>query len=90
MHGDEMVSFLKKMLKAVNAGNIPTVGSITDTFNERILDSCVDHFNEDMKGLMLPKESIVLRDIYKHRYTEQDIATTKMHLVEAKRFINEC
>ena len=70
MHGDEMVSFLKKMLKAVNAGNIPTVGSITDTFNERILDSCVDHFNADMKGVVLPKESIVLRGIYKHRYTE--------------------
>ena len=41
------------MLKAVNTGKIPTVGSITDTFNKRILDSCVEHFKKDMKKLKI-------------------------------------
>ena len=70
MHGGELVEFLKRMLKAVNTGKIPTVGSITDTFNKRILDSCVEHFKKDMKKLKLPKETSTLEKIYKHRYTE--------------------
>lgn len=70
MHGDELVNFLKRMLNAVNTGTIPTVGSITDTFNQRILNACVEHFKSDMKVLKLPKEANVLNNIYRHRYTE--------------------
>ena len=68
--GGAMVDFLTRMLNAVNTGNIPTVSSVTDTFNKKVSEKCVKTFSQGMKAFSLPSDDKILRWHYQKQRTE--------------------
>ncbi|KAL5702148.1 hypothetical protein ACHQM5_027399 [Ranunculus cassubicifolius] len=54
LNGKEFVSFLEKILEALNKGEIPTTGSLVEVFNKGILERCMKLYNEKMGKVGFP------------------------------------
>ncbi|XP_062187604.1 uncharacterized protein LOC133890956 isoform X2 [Phragmites australis] len=54
LNGTEFVSFLGKILEALNKGEIPSTGSLVEIFNKAILEQCLKVYNERMGRAGLP------------------------------------
>ncbi|XP_047329279.1 guanylate-binding protein 4-like [Impatiens glandulifera] len=54
LNGKEFVSFLEKILEALNKGEIPSTGSLVEVFNKDVTEHCMKHYNDKMVKLKLP------------------------------------
>ncbi|KAI3526664.1 hypothetical protein L1887_05924 [Cichorium endivia] len=54
LNGNEFVSFLEKILDALNKGEIPSTGSLVEVFNKKILEQCLKLYEDNMSKVSLP------------------------------------
>ncbi|KAL7602348.1 uncharacterized protein LOC111915104 [Lactuca sativa] len=54
LNGNEFVSFLEKILDALNKGEIPSTGSLVEVFNKKILEKCLKLYEDNMSKVSLP------------------------------------
>ncbi|KAL6647267.1 hypothetical protein ACP70R_014704 [Stipagrostis hirtigluma subsp. patula] len=54
LNGKEFVSFLGQILEALNKGEIPSTGSLVESFNKAILERCLKVYNERIGRAGLP------------------------------------
>ncbi|KAI3723005.1 hypothetical protein L2E82_34269 [Cichorium intybus] len=54
INGNEFVSFLEKILDALNKGEIPSTGSLVEVFNKKILEKCLKLYEDTMSKVSLP------------------------------------
>ncbi|KAL2635536.1 hypothetical protein R1flu_007015 [Riccia fluitans] len=54
MNGKDFVALLEQVLDALNQGEIPTAGSVVDSFNRGVLDRCVELYESLMSKVKLP------------------------------------
>ncbi|KAF9604624.1 hypothetical protein IFM89_008890 [Coptis chinensis] len=64
LNGKEFVSFLEKILEALNKGEIPTTGSLVEVFNKGILERCMKLYSERMGKLGLPLAEQSLQQVH--------------------------
>ena len=65
LNGEAMAAHIGRMIIAVNAGNIPTVDSITDTFNRKVLDGCLRTFSARMTQMKMPVNNKIAAGYYR-------------------------
>ncbi|KAK9747695.1 hypothetical protein RND81_02G009400 [Saponaria officinalis] len=61
LNGKEFVSFLEKIIEALNKGEIPSTGSLVEVFNKKIVERCLKLYSERMSLLKLPLTEVSLR-----------------------------
>ncbi|KAH9602756.1 hypothetical protein KSS87_023044 [Heliosperma pusillum] len=54
LNGKEFVSFLEKIIEALNKGEIPSTGSLVEVFNKKIVERCLKLYSERISVLKLP------------------------------------
>ncbi|KAI3778780.1 hypothetical protein L2E82_08164 [Cichorium intybus] len=54
INGNEFVSFLEKILDALNKGEIPSTGSLVEVFNKKFLEKCLKLYEDTMSKVSLP------------------------------------
>ncbi|KAK8693937.1 hypothetical protein V6N13_071504 [Hibiscus sabdariffa] len=64
LNGKEFVSFLEKILEALNKGEIPSTGSLVEVFNKGIVERCLKLYGDRMGKLRLPMPEQSLQDIH--------------------------
>ncbi|KAI7731348.1 hypothetical protein M8C21_024768 [Ambrosia artemisiifolia] len=64
LNGNEFVSFLEKILEALNKGEIPSTGSLVEVFNKKILESCLKLYEDSMTIVILPMSEESLQSIH--------------------------
>ncbi|PIA31588.1 hypothetical protein AQUCO_04900111v1 [Aquilegia coerulea] len=64
LNGKEFVSFLEKILEALNKGEIPSTGSLVEVFNKGILERCMKLYNERMGELGYPLSEHSLQQVH--------------------------
>jgi len=62
--GPSLADHLSKLVAALNAGEIPSVRSVTETFNEDIVKRMVVSYERESKKIRLPVEEDVLRGFH--------------------------
>ncbi|KAL3683680.1 hypothetical protein R1sor_001702 [Riccia sorocarpa] len=80
INGKDFVALLEQVLDALNQGEIPTAGSVVDSFNRGVTDRCVELYESIMNNLKLPLPDAEL-DAF-HKGTMNDA----MELFEKNRF----
>ncbi|XP_076943189.1 uncharacterized protein LOC143613346 [Bidens hawaiensis] len=70
LDGNEFVSFLEKILKALNKGEIPTTGSLVEVFNKKILEGCLKLYEDSMTKVILPISEESLQSIHESSRAE--------------------
>ncbi|KAE8668823.1 Guanylate-binding family protein isoform 2 [Hibiscus syriacus] len=70
LNGKEFVSFLEKILEALNKGEIPSTGSLVEVFNKGIVERCLKLYGERMEKLRLPVLEQSLQDIHERSREE--------------------
>lgn len=71
LNGKEFVSFLEKILDALNKGEIPSTGSLVEVFNNRILERCLKLYNERMGEVGFPLSERALEKV--HDETREEV-----------------
>ncbi|XP_074316144.1 uncharacterized protein LOC141652524 [Silene latifolia] len=61
LNGKEFVSFLEKIIEALNKGEIPSTGSLVEVFNKKIVERCLKLYSERISVLNLPLSEASLR-----------------------------
>ncbi|KAL9239709.1 hypothetical protein vseg_014005 [Gypsophila vaccaria] len=61
LNGKEFVSFLEKIIEALNKGEIPSTGSLVEVFNKKIVERCLKLYSDRMSVLKLPITEVTLR-----------------------------
>ncbi|KAI3676434.1 hypothetical protein L1987_86043 [Smallanthus sonchifolius] len=64
LNGNEFVSFLEKILEALNKGEIPSTGSLVEVFNKKILEKCLKLYEDSMTKVILPISEESLQSIH--------------------------
>ncbi|KAJ0501889.1 putative guanylate-binding protein [Helianthus annuus] len=64
LNGNEFVSFLEKILEALNKGEIPSTGSLVEVFNKKILEGCLKLYEDSMTKVILPIHEESLQSIH--------------------------
>ncbi|XP_024975962.1 guanylate-binding protein 2 [Cynara cardunculus var. scolymus] len=64
LNGKEFVSFLEKILEALNKGEIPSTGSLVEVFNKKILERCLKLYEDSMSKVRLPISEQSLQSIH--------------------------
>ncbi|KAI3668088.1 hypothetical protein L6452_43163 [Arctium lappa] len=70
LNGKEFVSFLEKILEALNKGEIPSTGSLVEVFNKKILERCVKLYEDSMSKVPLPTSEQSLQSIHEASRSE--------------------
>lgn len=70
LNGNEFVSFLEKILEALNKGEIPSTGSLVEVFNKKILERCLKLYEDNMSKVSLPISEDSLQSIHGASRTE--------------------
>ncbi|KAJ7558218.1 hypothetical protein O6H91_04G029100 [Diphasiastrum complanatum] len=52
--GKDFALLLKQTLEALNKGDIPTAGSVVDTFNHAVVDQCIKFYDNEVSKIKLP------------------------------------
>ncbi|PPS09690.1 hypothetical protein GOBAR_AA10957 [Gossypium barbadense] len=79
LNGKEFVSFLEKILEALNKGEIPSTGSLVEVFNKGIVERCLKLYNERMGKLRLPMPEQSLQDAHDRSREEAMKAFDELH-----------
>ncbi|KAB2003527.1 hypothetical protein ES319_D11G138000v1 [Gossypium barbadense] len=79
LNGKEFVSFLEKILEALNKGEIPSTGSLVEVFNKGIVERCLKLYNRRMGKLRLPMPEQSLQDVHDRSREEAMKAFDKLH-----------
>ncbi|KAA3474966.1 guanylate-binding protein 5-like isoform X1 [Gossypium australe] len=79
LYGKEFVSFLEKILEALNKGEIPSTGSLVEVFNKGIVERCLKLYNERMGKLRLPMPEQSLQDAHDRSREEAMKAFDELH-----------
>lgn len=70
LNGKEFVSFLEKILEALNKGEIPSTGSLVEVFNKKILERCLKLYEDSMSKVPLPISEQSLQSIHEASRSE--------------------
>ncbi|TYI55432.1 hypothetical protein E1A91_D11G141400v1 [Gossypium mustelinum] len=79
LNGKEFVSFLEKILEALNKGEIPSTGSLVEVFNKGIVERCLKLYNRRMGKLRLPMPEQSLQDAHDRSREEAMKAFDELH-----------
>ncbi|XP_071689456.1 uncharacterized protein [Rutidosis leptorrhynchoides] len=70
LNGNEFVTFLEKILEALNKGEIPSTGSLVEVFNKKILERCLKLYEDSMTKVILPVSEDSLQSIHESSRAE--------------------
>lgn len=79
LNGNEFVSFLEKILEALNKGEIPSTGSLVEVFNKKILERCVKLYEDSMTKVILPVSEEFLQSIHEASRAESMKSFDEQH-----------
>lgn len=79
LNGVEFVSFLEKILEALNKGEIPSTGSLVEVFNKKILERCLKLYEDSMTKMILPISEESLQSIHEASRAEAFKAFDEQH-----------
>lgn len=70
MTGPQFAAYLGTVVRALNAGEIPSVRSVTDTFNERIAAKALRAYTQQVEALSLPQPAARLLQTHERLLAE--------------------
>ncbi|KAL6505175.1 hypothetical protein OROGR_024992 [Orobanche gracilis] len=79
LNGREFVSFLEKILDALNKGEIPSTGSLVEVFNKGILERCLKIYTDRMGNLGLPMSEEYLQKAHEGSKEAAKLAFDEQH-----------
>ncbi|XP_074283826.1 uncharacterized protein LOC141608362 [Silene latifolia] len=79
LNGKQFVSFLEKIIEALNKGEIPTTGSLVEVFNKKIVERCLKLYSERMSVLKFPLSETSLRGAHEESRADAMRAFDEQH-----------